>query len=57
MILAYTLFSIFIAFCPNLSEDNDCSIWLLEGVMHITTHVRLFPPRDDLRILVKGEFR
>lgn len=55
--LASILFSILLALYPNLRVLRVYSYWLRVGVAHRMMAVRELPPRDDLRILVRGELR
>lgn len=45
-----TLFSINLAFSPNLIVYNDYSKWLIDGLMHNINTVLELPPREPLRI-------
>jgi hypothetical protein len=54
--LATTVFLIIFAFYPNLRVLKVCSSWVALGVMQRTMAVREFPPSEDLRILVSGDF-
>lgn len=50
------LFSIFFAHFPNLNVDKLMSKSYKHGEMHNISKVLEFPPKDDLKIFVNGEF-
>lgn len=51
-----TLFSILLAFRPNLRVWSEWSNCDLAGEMHRMMDVFVFPPSDDLSIFVKDVF-
>lgn len=54
--LARTLFSIFLAFMPNLIVDSEYSNYEWVGFIHNIISVRELPPNEDRNILVNDEF-
>ena len=57
IIFFYTFISIFLALAPNLKVDKVYSIYEKQGFIHNNIDVLELPPKDDLKSLVKIQFR